>query len=111
MVILLLYYRKRFLSSLSSFSVSVSYFPPNNHAHVFRGIAALTHSEADTLKCLTIVIAVQGLLWTLSSLGKYLTSQLQLFSSHQAAKATHNCLQLVIIGEDQRTDSRGLPFS
>lgn len=80
--------------------------------HIFlEGITALTHPEADTLKCFTIVIAVQGLLWTLSSLGKYLTSQLQLFSSHQAAKATHNCLQLVIIGEDQKNDSIGLHFS
>jgi hypothetical protein len=54
--------------------------------------------------------AVLGLLWTSSSLGKYLTSQLQLFSSHQAAKATLNCLQLVIIGEDQKNDSREMHF-
>lgn len=63
------------------------------------------------MKCFAIVVTVQDLLWTLSSLGKYLTSQLQLFSSHQAAKATHNCLQWVIIGEDQRNDSRELHCS
>lgn len=112
MIILLIYYRKRVPSSLPSFYLSLSLsFSPSNHARVFGGITALTHPEADALKCLTTVISVQGLLWTLSSLGKYLTSQLQLFSSHQAAKATHNCLQLLIIGEDQKNDSRGLQFS
>lgn len=109
-IILLIYYGKRFLSFLSSFSPFL-YFSPSNRAHVFGGISALTHPEADTLQCFSIAIGVQDLLWTLSSLGKYLTSQLQLFSSHQAAKATHNCLQLVIIGEDQKNDSRGLHFS
>ena len=84
---------------------------PSNHVHVFGGITALTCPVADVLKCLTIVIAVQGLLQTLSSLGKYLKSQLQLCSSYQATKATHNCLQLVIVGEDQKNNSRGLRFS
>lgn len=84
---------------------------PRIHTHVFGDITALTHPQADTLKCLTNVVAVQDLLWTLSSLGKYLTSQLQLFSSHQAAEATHNCLQWVIIGEDQSNDSRERHFS
>lgn len=110
MIILLIYYGKRFLSSLSSFSLFLS-FPPSNHAHGLGGVTSLTHPEADTLRCFTIAITVQGLLWTLSSLGKYLTSQLQLFSSHRATKATHNCLQLVKIGEDQKNDSRGLRFS
>lgn len=80
------------------------------HRFLEAGITALTHPEADTLKCLTIVVTVHDLLWTMSSLGKYLTSQLQLFSSHQVAKATHNCLQWVIIGEDQKNDSRELHF-
>lgn len=114
MILVLMYNRERFLSSLSLFFLS--FFPPppapkqscpcfwgHNSSHPSR--------EADTLKCVTIVISVHGLLWTLSSLGKYLTSQLQLFSSHQAAKATHNCLQLVIIGEDLKNDSRELHFS
>lgn len=56
-------------------------------------------------------LTVLSLLWTLSSLGEYLTSQLQLFSSHQAAKARGNCLQVVIIGEHQKNDSTEMHFS
>jgi hypothetical protein len=108
MVILLIYQPKTALIPLCSFS---SFLAQEWHAHV-SGSLLCSSPEADSPEMPSQpVFSVQSWLWTLSSLGKYLTSPLQLFSSHHTAKATGNCLEVVIIGEDQKNDSREMHFS